>query len=146
METEEITNENGVQKRPTFLTVLCILSFISGGLGSLSALITPLFSDLMIEFLKNSPNYDETLMEETIMLLQAGWGYYLITFVFAMCSLVGVFFMWKLKKIGFHFYALSNLGLLFAPMLMFDMAISWAGIFLTASFILLYAVNLKFMK
>ncbi len=146
METEEIINENDVPKRPTFLTVLCILSFISGGLGSLSALITPLLSDIMIEFLKNSPNYDETLMEETIMLLQAGWGYYLITFVFAMCSLIGVFFMWKLKKIGFHFYALSNLGLLFAPMLMFDMAISWAGIFLTASFILLYAVNLKFMK
>lgn len=146
METEEIANENDVLKRPTFLTVLCILSFISGGLGSLSALITPIFSDIMIEFLKNSPNYDETLMEETIMLLRAGWGYYLITFVFAMCSLVGVFFMWKLKKIGFHFYALSNLGLLFAPMLMFDMAISWAGIFLTASFILLYAVNLKFMK
>lgn len=146
METEEITHENDVPKRPTFLTVLCILSFISGGLGSLSALITPLFSDIMIEFLKNSPNYDETLMEETIMLLQAGWGYYLVTFAFAMCSLVGVFFMWKLKKIGFHFYALSNLGLLFAPMLMFDMAISWAGIFLTASFILLYAVNLKFMK
>lgn len=146
METEEIINGNDVPKRPTFLTVLCILSFISGGLGSLSALITPMFSDLMIEFLKNSPNYDETLMDETIMLLHAGWGYYLITFVFAMCSLVGVFFMWKLKKIGFHFYALSNLGLLFAPMLMFDMAISWAGIFLTASFILLYAVNLKFMK
>lgn len=146
METEEIANENDVLKRPTFLTVLCILSFISGGLGSLSALITPIFSDIMIEFLKNSPNYDETLMEETIMLLRAGLGYYLITFVFAMCSLVGVFFMWKLKKIGFHFYALSNLGLLFAPMLMFDMAISWAGIFLTASFILLYAVNLKFMK
>ncbi|MES2139049.1 MAG: hypothetical protein V4511_05035 [Bacteroidota bacterium] len=146
METEEIINGNDAPKRPTFLTILCVLSFISGGLGSLSALITPMFSDLMIEFLKNSPNYDETLMEETIMLLQAGWGYYLITFVFAMCSLVGVFFMWKLKKIGFHFYALSNLGLLFAPMLMFDMAISWAGIFLTASFILLYAVNLKIMK
>lgn len=50
METEEITNENDVQKRPTFLTVLCILSFISGGLGSLSALITPMFSDIMIDF------------------------------------------------------------------------------------------------
>jgi len=146
METEEITNKNDVPKRPTILSVLCILSFISAGLGSLSALIVPLFSDLMIEFLKNSPNYDETLMEETIMLLQAGWGYYLITFVFAVCSFVGVLFMWKLKKIGFHFYALSNLGLLFAPMLMFDMAISWAGIFLTASFILLYALNLKYMK
>lgn len=146
METKEITNENEVIKRPTVLTVLCILSFIAGGLGSLSALITPLFSDIMIEFLKNSPNYDETLMDETIMLLQAGWWYYLIIFVFAICSLVGVYLMWTLKKIGFHFYALSNLGLLFAPMFMFDMPISWAGIFLTTSFILLYAVNLKFMR
>lgn len=146
METEKITNENEIPKRPVFLTVLCILSFISAGLGSISALITPLFSDLMIEFLKNAPNYDETLMGETIMVLQAGWGFYLITFTLALGSLTGVFFMWKLKKVGFHFYALSNLGLLFAPMLMFSTAISWAGIFLTASFILLYAVNLKYMR
>ena len=100
----------------------------------------------MIDFLKSTPGYDETVMNEAITILQAGWGFYLISFTLGLGSLTGAILMWKLKKIGFHFYALSNIGLLFVPMLMFGMAISWAGIFLTASFILLYATNLKFMK
>lgn len=146
MEIEEIMNENVVPKRPTILTVLCILSFISAGLGCLSALITPMFSDVMIGFLKNAPDYDETRMGETILLLQAGWLFYFITFLFALGSLTGVFLMWKLKKAGFHFYALSNIGLLFVPMIMFGTPIGWPGVFLTASFILLYATNIKYMK
>ncbi len=146
MGTTEILNENGTPKRPTTLSVLCILTFISSGLGCLSALLTPVFSDVMIEFLKSTPDYDEVVMNEAIIILQAGWGFYLISFTLGLGSLAGAVLMWKLKKTGFHFYALSNLGLLFAPMLMFSMAISWAGILLTTSFILLYAVNLKFMR
>ena len=146
MRTDEIMNENNPPKRPTILTIVCILSFISSGLGCLSALITPLFSDVMIELLKKSPDYNEEVMAEMVTVLQAGWGFYLITFALALCSLTGVFFMWKLRKIGFHLYALSNLALLFTPLLLFSMALSWSGIFLTASFILLYATNLKFMR
>lgn len=146
MENENIMNENAAPKRPIILTIVCILSFISAGLGCLSAIITPLFSDIMIDFLKSAPGYYETAMNEAITILQAGWGFYLISFTLGLGSLTGAILMWKLKKMGFHFYALSNIGLLLAPMLMFGMAISWAGIFLTASFILLYATNLKFMK
>jgi hypothetical protein len=146
MEEIKISNENEAPKRPTFLTVLCILTFISSGLGCLSALITPLFSDIIIGFLKSTPNYDETVMGQTISLLQAGWLFYLITFVLALCSLIGGVLMWNLKKIGFHFYALSNLGLLFVPMLILGMPISWEGILFTSSFIALYAVNFKFLK
>jgi len=146
MEITNLMNENKTPKRPVFLTILCVLSFISSGLGSLFAIITPLISDIMIDFLKKTPDYDEIMMDETIMILQAGWGFYLITFALSFCSLIGAFLMWQLKKIGFHFYALSNIGLLFAPMLMFNTTISWAGIFLTANFILLYAVNIKHME
>ncbi len=146
MQIEELANGNEAPKRPVSLSVLCILSFISAGMGSISALVTPIFSDVMIELLKSTPNYDETAMNEAIIILKAGWGFYLVTFILALGSLTGAVLMWKLKKIGFHFYALSNLGLLMAPMLMFGMAISWPGIFLTTSFILLYAVNLKFMR
>lgn len=146
METEEIMNENTVSKRPVFLTVLCILSFISSGLGSITALLTPLFADTIIEFLQNAPGFDETQMYETIQVLQAGWGFYAITFLLAVGSFIGVFFMWNLRKTGFHFYAISNLGLLLTPMLLFGMPTNWTSIFFTASFILLYAINLKYMK
>ena len=146
MEEINFSTQNEIPKRPTFLTVICILTFISSGLGCVSAILTPLFSDLMIEFLKSTPNFDEAAMSQTIILLQAGWGFYLISFVLAAGSLAGAILMWNLKKIGFHFYALSNLGLLFVPMLMLSMPISWEGILLTSSFIALYAVNFKFLK
>ncbi len=146
MEEIEIPNENNQLKRPTLLTVLCILTFISSGLGCLSALLTPLFSEVVIDFLKNAPNADDASIAQTINLLQAGWKFYLITFIFASCSLTGALLMWSFKKIGFHFYALSNLGLLLVPMLILNMPVSWEGILLTSSFIAMYAVHLKFMK
>ena len=147
METEEImNNKEAPGRRPTFLTILCILSFISAGFGSLLSIITPLFSEKIIEFLKSTPDYDETAMNETIMVLQAGWGFHLITSALALCSLAGAVLMWKLKKTGFHLYALSNLGSLFIPTLMLKIPIGWEGILLTVSFIALYAFNLKHMK
>ncbi|MES2590537.1 MAG: hypothetical protein V4608_01545 [Bacteroidota bacterium] len=146
MENVEILNENETPKRPVFLTVLCILTFISSGIGSVTALLTPLFSETIIEFLQNSPNYDEAEMAETVAALQAGFGFYLMVSILAVCSLVGAILMWKLKKIGFHIYAISNLVALFIPMLMLSTPISWPGIVITAIFISMYAVHLKLMN
>ncbi len=146
MENIENNNETRTSKRPTFLTVLCILTFISAGMGSMSALFTPPFSDIMVEFVKMNPGFDETMKPELIRLLQAGWSYYLITFVLSICSLTGAVLMWNLKKIGFHFYALSNLGLLFVPMFILGMATSWGSILFTSSFIAMYAIHLKELK
>jgi hypothetical protein len=146
MENIENNTETGTPKRPTFLTVLCILTFISAGMGSMSALFTPPFSDIMVEFVKMNPAFDETMKPELIILLQAGWSYYLMIFVLSICSLTGAILMWNLKKLGFHFYALSNLGLLFVPMFMLGTAISWGSILFTASFIGMYAIHLKEMK
>ncbi len=146
METEKIMNEEGTPKRPVLLTVLCVLSFIYSGFACLSAMVTPMFSDVVIEFLKSSPNNDETALNQMITVLQAGWGFHLLTAALALCSVFGAILMWKLKKTGFHLYALSNLGALFVPTLMLGIQISWEGILLTASFILLYAFNLKYMK
>lgn len=146
MEEIKLSTENEIPKRPTLLTVLCILTFVFSGLGGLWDLITLFFSDKIIELLKSTPNYDEAVMGQAITLLQAGWAFYLISFTLTLCSIVGAALMWQLKKIGFHFYALSNLGLLFVPMLMLNITISWEGILLTSSFIALYAFNFKFLK
>jgi hypothetical protein len=148
METTDMTNSNETEpvKRPTFLTVLCILTFISAGLGCLFSLLTPLLADTFVEFLQNSPNYDEIKMADTLKVLQSGWGYYAPTFLLALVSLVGAILMWKLKKIGFHLYASSNLALLFIPTLILGVAISTAGIVLTIGFIVMYAVNFKHLS
>lgn len=146
MENLEQKNENELVKRPTYLSVLCILTFISTGIGCVTSLLTPPLADMMTEFIKISPAYDETLMAEIIRILHAGWVYYLTTFVLTLLSLIGAILMWNLKKIGFHFYALSNLALLFVPTLILGITISWFGIFFSAGFIGLYAFHLKFMS
>lgn len=146
MENIELTNENLTPERPVFLKVLCILTFISAGIGALSALLTPLFADKIIELIQNSANYDEANMADAMMVLNAGWGYYSLMFILSLASLIGAILMWKLNKIGFHVYALANSIALFIPILMFSMPISWSGILLTACFIVLYALNLKHMK
>lgn len=133
-------------QRPMFLTVLCVLTFIASGLGALVSLFTPLFAEQIIEFMKTAPNFDEEQMAEGIRVLQAGWGYYLIVAALSAVSLMGAIFMWKLKKVGFHMYALSNLLLLFIPTLMLSIQMSWFSVFTMACFILLYALNFKSLK
>lgn len=142
---EEI-NQTEPAKRPVFLTVLCVLTFISSGFGALVALVTPLMADTIIAFLQASPNYDEAALAENVKVIQAGWGYYAPTFLLIMCSLIGAVLMWNLKKIGFHFYAASNLAMLFLPTLILGMSVSWFGLFLTIGFIVMYGLHLKFMS
>ena len=142
----ENINETATPKRPTFLTVLCILTFISAGTGILSSLLTPPFSDVLVEMVKIYPGLDENIKADAIKVYEAGWSYHLTTFVLSACSLLGAIMMWKLKKTGFHFYALSNLALLFVPMLILEMPTAWGSILFTSGFIGMYAVHLKDMK
>ena len=139
-------NETEPAKRPTFLTVLCILTFISAGLGCLFSLITPLVADTFTDFLQNSPNYDEAKMADTIKLWQAGWGYYAPTFLLVLVSLIGAILMWRSKKIGFHLYTSSNLALLFIPTLIIGIPISIAAVVVTVGFIIMYAANFKHLS
>jgi hypothetical protein len=146
MDGTDSSNEQEIGARPSSLSLICILTFIFSGLACFSSLFIPLFPDLVIEFLKSKPGYDEALMTETILLVKAGWAYYLINFLLAFSSVFGAVLMWKLKKIGFHFYALANSVLLFVPTIFFGLIISWFGIFLAGSFIALYAFHLKYMS
>lgn len=144
----ELENENTIEpvKRPKLLSVLCILTFISSGLGILSCIITPLTANMVKEYMINAPNYDETQMAESLKVIEAGWGYFLLTLVLVVGSLIGAIMMWKLKKIGFHFYAFSNLAVLFVPTLVLGIAISWVSIIFSVAFIGLYAMHLKMMR
>jgi len=137
---------NNVPQRPVFLTILCILTFISAGMGGLSALTTPLFADMMVDLVKASPLFDETLKPQIIQMLKAGWGYYISTFILAACSFIGAVFMWNLRKIGFHFYAIANLALLFVPTLFLGVTAGIENVLFSLLFIGMYAIYLKIMK
>ena len=147
---EEIYNDNvneiESQKRPGLLTVLCVLTFIYSGLVILCSLMIPSFPDAIVDALKNSPTYDEVKMADTIRVIEAGWGYYISILLIALCSAIGAALMWKLKRLGFHIYAVSNLIWLFIPKLFLGLGTGIGGIILASGFIVLYAMNLKHMK
>lgn len=143
---ENLMEQPETAKRPMFLTVLCVLTFIASGLGTLVALFTPLFAEQLIELIKSAPNFDEANMAEGVRVLQAGWGYYLTVAALSGLSLVGAIFMWQLKKMGFHFYAIANLLVLFVPTMMLSIQMSWLSVFTTGCFILLYGLNFKVLK
>ncbi len=116
-------------ERPTFLTVLCILSYIGCGLAILGGLISI------------------TKISGIVNLLAA------------LICLYGVIQMWKLKKIGFYFYlvgeilpiivTIATIG--FATMFSFAGGIfaiiaGGLGLVFAIAFIVMYALNLKHMS
>jgi hypothetical protein len=139
-------NNNGVPQRPVFLTILCILTFIFSGMGALSALTTPLFSDMLVDIVNKNLLFNDTVKPQMILLLKAGWGYYIATFIGAVGSVIGAALMWNMRKNGFHVYALSNLGMLFLPTIFLAVSVDAGSILFTMIFIGFYAVFLKLMK
>ena len=141
---EQTTNaEGGAEKRPTFLTVLCILSFIAAGfaivgyvllitaMGAVSSLASGL-EDLGGEATYTGPSVAMT------------WTYIIVGFVTVLISLFGVIKMWKLQKIGFYLYVAANV-------ISIVMGIIYSGFGVTslvfpAVFIVLYGLNLKHLK
>ncbi|WP_421918414.1 hypothetical protein [Marinifilum sp.] len=166
---ENLTTIEMPKKRPTFLTVLCILSFIGSGYFGL---IQPIYNYATFEntYAEKMQKTAEALeqMEEAGM--ESGFFYDMAAngmvqlkamsenleaitganCLFALLSLIGVFLMFKLKKNGFYLYSFANVFWLLVPLALidFDSMIMWTliGAVITAIFIILYAVNLKHMN
>ena len=140
---EQVTE---VKKRPQLLSILCVLTFLSTGLGIFTSILTPMISDYLVEFITSMPGYEQNLTEEGLIILKAGWGYYLVSLVLISLSLFGAIKMWKLKRIGFHFYTIANLLLFCLPSIFLSMDFNLIGLVLPGLFIGLYAIHLKQMN
>lgn len=132
-------------KRPTLLTVLCILTFISSGMNMFSGLVIAGFYDVFIvlaqEFAKkfNIPGIE--------LILETKPLFFLVTAIFYAGSLAGAILMMNLKKTGFHVYTVFQILLILAPM--YFMHLSSPGfpeLLFSGLFVLLYSMNLKFMS
>jgi hypothetical protein len=126
------------QERPTFLTVLCILSFIGSGLSSLLFLIAVIAAGAIMDFMASLPGMSE--------LSTGGSGFFLVSFLLALGSLFGAILMWNLKKIGFYLYAAANIVAIFVPLMFTTGDIGWLGLVITVVFIILYGLNFKYME
>jgi len=83
--SETLDNAVEQKKRPAFLTVLCILTFIGSGWGIISALA-----------------FQEPLMAE-----YAGY-YYWVLILLNLGTLFGALQMWQLKKTGLYIWTAST--------------------------------------
>ena len=132
-------------KRPTLLTVLCILTFIGSGMNLFSGLVISGFYDVFVEIARefskkfNIPGID--------LLLETKPLFFLVTAIFYAGSLAGAIFMIQLKKIGFHIYTIFQILLILAPMYFMHLASpDLPALLFSGLFILLYSMNLKFMS
>lgn len=132
-------------KRLPSLTFLCILTFIGSGVSALSSVFVVLAYDIMPMAVEQSPIPGSKEMMELV--IAAGRSFFVYMGLLYSLSLLGAIFMWKLNKKGFHLYTLAQLLLLIVPLLMLTgYKTPFSTIILTASFILSYGVNLRFMR
>ena|SRR6218665_283307 len=133
-------------KRPVSLTILCVLTFIWSSVTFISCLFIPANADAMIQFTTVMPNMKELMTEESMMLLRAGWGYYLSMFALTAVSLGGAIMMWHLRKNGFHLYAIANIFIQCLPSFFLGFPFHIGILVFPGIFIAMYAIHLKFMN
>ncbi|MDR1951836.1 MAG: hypothetical protein LBP96_06375 [Bacteroidales bacterium] len=140
-------------KRSTLLTVLLVLTFIGSGISLVGNAYLSLFLDQYVELIEDAVDDDalaslSSLFDNLIETLEkVGSGYFGLLALLALASVAGAVLMWKLNKLGFHFYASAQVLLLLIPMV-FGVT-KFPGVFetaLTALFIWFYARELKIFK
>lgn len=147
------------KKRPTFLTVLCILTFVGSGLGIISGIMG---------FFIFTPEQTYAILEGNAARMGAEipqfaeyskWMTYnnAVSLLSAVLGLIGGLMMFKLKKTGFVVYLFSwvaSVGISAASFKytsdsvtaeLFPIVIA-ISVLLMAAFVIMYAVNLKHMK
>jgi hypothetical protein len=162
-------NQPSSSARPTFLTVVCIISFVGLGISilkSISALILSSVGSAFYSMIQdglekglqeaaaNDPGsavFLEHIFDAVLKLIGVLPVFSGIILLCSIIALVGVFMMWSLKKIGFYLYAGAKVIMVLLPILLigynFLSVLITLGIFFGAAiFITLYGLNLKAMK
>lgn len=157
-------------KRPVFLLVLCILTFVFAGffwLASVTQLasgpstekelrkVTAMFVDLSEQMRRMGSDavagmYDQ-IIDQTIQINQHHYGYYAVLFLAVTTGIFGAILMLRRKKLGFHLYigysfVYVGLPYLFVtadaiPLVNTIFSALFAGLF-----IFMYSRNLRWLK
>jgi hypothetical protein len=127
------------------LKILCVFTFVGSGLGFFSFGIIALGHGYFLKNLALIPlEQNRDLIE---LLLSAGRIFFLLNAILYAVSFVGALLLWKMRKVGFHLYTISQILLLIIPLAYIQGFPMAAGtIFLTVLFIWGYSGFLKFMK
>jgi hypothetical protein len=148
-------------RRPVGMTILLVLSLINALFQIFSSIFTYLFMPFMKEMMESGqleeqlqlfmPNMEEAMRQTMLDNLATQIGvqpiYYLLIAVLFIGSLVGVLKMFKLQRIGFHIYSISQMLILITQVAYIYSKESQSPFFneflMTLMFILLYHLYFK---
>lgn len=139
-------------QRPTFLSVLCVLTFIGSGCSALAMAVVAATLPTVREMFASGAFEDiyslaPTLESQLETALAVPGYYYLLMFVCYAASVAGAALMWKMKRNGFHLYTIAQCLVLIVGMLINRGAgFPWGGLVWTVLWVGGYAMNLKHMK
>lgn len=154
--------------RPTFLLVICILTFIGSGWSVLSNLFSIFTSGMMDSSLQmeqysnmmgniegsGSSSFLTGFLNSSMEVLQATAAHAreiaVMQLVLSVISLLGAIMMFQLRRFGFYLYTAAQILALFvlpyfagfSTLVVIGML--WSA-FISLIFIILYAVNLRYM-
>jgi hypothetical protein len=168
---EDFNSENvDVIQRPQFLKVLCILSFIGCGIMIIMGLFGLKNLFMSVEELAADQNMMrlQAMSQESYDIAVSALQYKNINAIFGLLtpalSLVGVIMMWQLKKAGFILYVFAELlpyvlitlttgiksitamGAMMEGMQSIMYVFMILVVVFDIAFIIMYAMNLKYMK
>ena len=145
------TTTSEAPKRPVFLTVLCVLSFIAAGLGVIGyvTVLTAMGAASAIASSGMEGVSDEAsaaISYAMSSMPSAGmtWAYIIVGFLTTLVSLFGVIKMWKLQKIGYFIYVGSAVASMVMGIIYSGFGVM--GVIFPVLFIVLYGLNLKHLK
>ncbi|HBF88966.1 MAG TPA: hypothetical protein DDX39_10020 [Bacteroidales bacterium] len=163
--------EQATKKRPTFVTVLGILGFIgvgwqviSGIIQMMAGAVTGAVMDVAeqnvesleglegMEGLENVEGMEEfgSAMEGVGNLMQHQSTLGLISIIAALVCLLGVIWMWNLKKKGFYVYIIGEIAPAIATLVLVGFGLggfmATLGFIIPVVMIILWGLNLKHMS
>jgi hypothetical protein len=147
---EETTTTNEAAKRPVFLTVLCILSFIAAGfaiIGYVTVLTLMGAASAVASGMEGMSAESSAMMSEAMSKVPSAgltWAYLIVGFITVIVSLFGVIKMWKLQKIGFFMYVGASVASMVMGIIYSGFGVM--GVIFPVLFIVLYGLNLKHLK
>jgi hypothetical protein len=155
-------------ERSTFLSVLCVLTFIGSGISLISGIynyaMAPMAAEITEQVLsqveqeiayqdidESTGNMLESVFLSSMQLVENASTLAIFNILAALLSLTGAYMMFKLQRKGFYMYAGGQLFLTIAPVALVGFnfvtgaALMVSGVF-ALIFIGMYGVNLKHMN
>jgi hypothetical protein len=125
--------------RTSFLSALCILTFIGSTTSFFIYFLAALFFEKATDFIIKYSNWYSVEVISPF--------YFTLFMALSALSLVGAIRMWKLHRDGFIIYTIAQIILLFLPAIWIGWnSFSVTGAIFTAVFVAGYAMSLKWMK